>query len=310
MARQSSKYFESVIQKLIAARQSEKIAIDESFKAELRGVILQRASVLHGAVPEVKVVREEKVMPKVRVSEARVSAVETAETAEVLEDNFIHGAGFAGFFGRFKYWFALVPSALVVVIVLSGTFGPKVTDESTDNSVSDESSQAVEVQAPSNVLAGTKVRRIKGDVSEDAEVVMETSVARKVARIVPSASGTSNTATVVTENFTSEFVVDTAQEDVEAYIASVNASVEAVVDSGFIGDGESQVVRGESYALSNNNYSEATYYPFGGGYPFPTTGAGSRSGYYVNPVGNSSYSTDGEKKTVSHKEVKYYLDEE
>lgn len=77
MARPNSKYFASVISKLVAAKRKEKIVIDEAFKMQLRSALLTRAS-----LP----VKQEKV-------------------------------SFAEFFMKWRFAFAALPSALIVMIV-------------------------------------------------------------------------------------------------------------------------------------------------------------------------------------------------
>lgn len=80
MARQNSKYFSSVIEKLIADKHKENIAVDQAFKARLREDILARAGMM--------------------------DAPESSGAA-----------GLGEFFARWKYAFAFVPSALLVVVV-------------------------------------------------------------------------------------------------------------------------------------------------------------------------------------------------
>jgi len=96
MARQNSKYFSSVIEKLIADKHKENIAVDESFKLSLRGKVMERAAM----------------MP-------RMEALDSAETG-----------GFAGFVNRWKYALALVPSALLVMVVASQVMNMPVGVES------------------------------------------------------------------------------------------------------------------------------------------------------------------------------------
>lgn len=79
MARPNSKYFASVITKLIAAKRKENIVIDESFKMQLRSDLLTRA------------------------------AGPLAETQAPLD--------IGAFFAKWKYAFAAVPSALVVMLI-------------------------------------------------------------------------------------------------------------------------------------------------------------------------------------------------
>ncbi len=83
MARQNSKYFSSVIEKLIADKHKENIVVAESFKMSLREKVMSRAATM------------EKM-------EAPIDAEES---------------GLAGFVNRWKYALALVPSALLVMIV-------------------------------------------------------------------------------------------------------------------------------------------------------------------------------------------------
>ncbi len=80
MARQNSKYFSSVIEKLIADKHKENIVIDQGFKARLREDVLARAKIM-----------------------------------DVPESNVNTGVG--EFFARWKYVLAFVPSALLVVVV-------------------------------------------------------------------------------------------------------------------------------------------------------------------------------------------------
>lgn len=78
MARSNSKYFASVITKLIAAKRKENIVIDESFKTHLRSELLTRAA-------------------------GPFSGTQPIDIGQL--------------FARWKYAFALVPSALVVMLV-------------------------------------------------------------------------------------------------------------------------------------------------------------------------------------------------
>lgn len=96
MARQNSKYFSSVIEKLIADKHKENIVVDESFKMSLRGKVMERAAM----------------MPR----------VEVLDGAEI--------SGFAGFVNKWKYALALVPSALLVMVVASQVMNLPVAVES------------------------------------------------------------------------------------------------------------------------------------------------------------------------------------
>ncbi len=80
MARQNSKYFSSVIEKLIADKHKENIVIDQGFKARLREDVLARAKMM-----------------------------------DVPESSASNGIG--EFFARWKYALAFVPSALLVIVV-------------------------------------------------------------------------------------------------------------------------------------------------------------------------------------------------
>ena len=85
MARPASKYFTPVIRKIIEAKKKENISVDQKFKLVLRSQVISRAA---GGLK--------------------------AERTDV--------ARFAEFFGKWKYQLALVPVALVLVIVAAQTF--------------------------------------------------------------------------------------------------------------------------------------------------------------------------------------------
>jgi hypothetical protein len=93
MARTSSKYFATVIAKLLDAKRKENIIIDEKFQGELRAKIMARAA---GAMPESE--KTEAVSASPRVYESKESAA-------------------AEFIRKWRYALALVPSALLVFMV-------------------------------------------------------------------------------------------------------------------------------------------------------------------------------------------------
>lgn len=92
MARPISKYFTPVIKKIIDAKKAENIVVDRQFKAVLRAEMLERAALSSG-----------------RSGSRRFDADGMSEAV-------------SGFFRKWRYQLALVPVALVMVLVAAQTF--------------------------------------------------------------------------------------------------------------------------------------------------------------------------------------------
>ncbi len=134
MARQNSKYFSSVIEKLIADKHKENIVVDNSFKMSLREKVVARAGM----------------MPQMEVSDS-------AETG-----------GFAGFVNRWKYAFALVPSALLVMVVAAQVMNMPVEVES---DVMGEVGNSKTQRNFENEESGNGLTVVEGELNTDGTAV-------------------------------------------------------------------------------------------------------------------------------------------
>lgn len=112
MARPIGKYFEPVIKKLIEARKSEDIVIDNRFKADLRMQILDKAM----AMPRAS--RVDNMKERVSDLKNKVSDIKGHATEIGKGINQSWWTAWGGLWGQYKYAFALVPSALIVFVVV------------------------------------------------------------------------------------------------------------------------------------------------------------------------------------------------
>ncbi|MBP7058635.1 hypothetical protein KBB06_04835, partial [Candidatus Gracilibacteria bacterium] len=136
MARPIGKYFEPVIKKLIEARKSEDIVIDNRFKADLRMQILDKAM----AMPRAS--RVDNMKERVSDLKNKVSDIKGHATEIGKGINQSWWTAWGGLWGQYKYAFALVPSALIVfVVVMQIAKMPTSIDSAVTVPVVDNSSQ-------------------------------------------------------------------------------------------------------------------------------------------------------------------------
>lgn len=203
MARPNSKYFASVITKLIAAKRKENIVIDESFKMQLRSDVLTRAA---GPMQEV---------PR---------PIDIGE-----------------FFAKWKYLFAAVPSALIVTLIAvqfvqmpvsipSEQFVPTGTeqttetpDQPTETDVSVQDNTQTEESGNEDVASGvsssgkSKLRTFPGSF------------------VLPQDVNTDGAVHVVTPDVTANNTTSTRNDNSSAENSSTTTPVSPLVPFNFLG---------------------------------------------------------------------------
>lgn len=171
MARQNSKYFSSVIEKLIADKHRENIVPDAMFKERLRGDVLARAAMMGNARFEPR--KEEEVREKMlareegRMKEEGGVANDGGPAAE---------GGLAGFLNRWKYALALVPSALLVMLVVAQVMNMPVEMESEvmvptggDGVMAEQSSEQSSTQSSTQTSTQTSKELRTFEVNPDGD---------------------------------------------------------------------------------------------------------------------------------------------